>query len=52
MATPVTTPVPSSTPSTPAPRAERSSHGGVMYVGPSLTRSLLGVALALTRATA
>jgi hypothetical protein len=26
--------------------------GGVMYVGPSLTRSLLGVAVALSRASA
>lgn len=28
------------------------SLGGVMYVGPSLTRSLLGVAVALSRRTA
>lgn len=29
-----------------------AAHGGVMYVGPSLTRSLLGVAVALSRAAA
>lgn len=28
------------------------SPGGVMYVGPSLTRSLLGVAVALSRGSA
>lgn len=28
------------------------AHGGVIYVGPSLTRSLLGVAVALSRGTA
>ena len=38
---------------TPAQPVERPvAHGGVMYVGPSLTRSLLGVALALSRGTA
>lgn len=41
---------------TTAPAARPVEHhtapGGVMYVGPSLTRSLLGVALALSRGTA
>ena len=33
--------------------AERPiAHGGVIYVGPSLTRSLLGVAVTLSRASA
>lgn len=28
------------------------AHGGVIYVGPSLTRSLFGVIVALSRASA
>lgn len=39
-----------STTSTPVERP--TAPGGVMYVGPSLTRSLLGVAVALSRGTA
>lgn len=34
------------------PAEHPAAHGGVMYVGPSLTRSLLGVAVALSRASA
>jgi hypothetical protein len=45
MATPVTT-------SAQKPVEHPTSPGGVMYVGPSLTRSLLGVAVALSRGTA
>lgn len=44
MATPVT--------STTKPVEHRTAPGGVMYVGPSLTRSLLGVAVALSRGSA
>ena len=38
----------------PAPAAPSAptAHGGVMYVGPSLTRSLLGVVVALSRGSA
>lgn len=32
--------------------ARPAAHGGVMYVGPSLTRSLLAVVVALSRGTA
>lgn len=41
-------------PTTPVPEpvARHPAHGGVMYVGPSLTRSLLDMAVALTRDTA
>ncbi len=42
-----TSPAPSST----LP-AEPAAHGGVVYVGPSLTRSLLGVVVALSRGSA
>ena len=40
----------SSSSSAPLPRP--AVHGGVVYVGPSLTRSLLGVALAISRGAA
>lgn len=36
----------------PTPVAGPAAHGGVMYVGPSLTRSLLGVVVALSRGSA
>ena len=39
-------------PPTSSPVAPPPAHGGVIYVGPSLTRSLLGVVVALSRASA
>ena len=39
-------------PTTHAPAERPTAPGGVMYVGPSLTRSLLGVAVALARSSA
>lgn len=38
--------------STTKPVEHHVAPGGVMYVGPSLTRSLLGVAVALSRGSA
>ena len=39
-------------PSAPSAQSAPSvAHGGVIYVGPSLTRSLLGVIVAVARAT-
>lgn len=36
----------------PQPATRHPAHGRVMYVGPSLTRSLLNMAVALTRSPA
>jgi hypothetical protein len=36
----------------PATPSAPPAHGGVMYVGPSLTRSLFGVVVALSRGAA
>lgn len=41
-----------STNSSSKPSEAPAAHGGVIYVGPSLTRSLFGVAVALSRASA
>lgn len=43
---------PQPTPTVQPPAEHPVSPGGVMYVGPSLTRSLLGVAVALSRGSA
>ncbi len=43
---------PATPPTSPAPTERPTAPGGVMYVGPSLTRSLLGVAVALARSSA
>jgi hypothetical protein len=53
MATPVSpAPAPYPSPSATPPAERHTAPGGVMYVGPSLTRSLLGVAVALSRGRA
>lgn len=43
---------PSSSTTAPKPAERHTAPGGVMYVGPSLTRSLLHIAVALTRTSA
>ena len=42
---------PTRQPATPKPVERHTAPGGVMYVGPSLTRSLFDFAVALSRAS-